>query len=540
MLGTCWVLWSRIEVEAVVAASDGVATGFAACVVVEEWSAEPAPATASAGRLRRLAAHLSARLPSVDFACDLAEDVATPRWWRGLAVMSALILAALGFWPGLPPVDAAPAMRLDVIAQDEMRSQLVTPLASGAEAGRHMGPTRLAQAALAAPHQARVELVATMAPGDSFGRMLQRAGVGASDAARASALVAGVAPLSMLAPGTRTEIVLGPQAGTDAGSAGRPLERLALRPRFDLALTVARGAGGLALSRQQLAVDDTPLRIRGLAGTSLYRSARAAGAPIRALQQYLQVLDAHVSLDEIRPTDSFDLILAYRRSAAGSIEAGDLLYAGLEHDGEPRARLVRWGGQGQFFDAAGMNEQRASTSLVMPVAGHVTSNFGMRFHPILGYSRMHAGIDLGAPWGSPIYAVADGMVAWAGPHGGHGNFVRLEHGSGFGTGYAHMSRIAVSPGMRVRAGQVIGYVGSSGLSTGPHLHYEVYQNGRPVDPMSVHFTTRTGVEPAEMAAFKARLARLLLVRPGAALGPIAASHAAWSGAAADRGLATLR
>ena len=538
------MLWSRIEVEAAVAASDGVATGFAACVVVEEWcevlAPVPVPAAASAGRLRRLVA----RLPRIDFACDLAEDVATPRWWRGLAVLSALIFAALGFWPGLPPVDAAPAMRLDAAAQDEMRSQLVTPLASGGEAGRHMGPTRLAQAALAAPHHARVEMVATLAPGDSFGRMLQRAGVGATDAAQASALVAGLAPLSTLAPGTRIEIVLGPQAGPDAGanagsgpgSSGRPLERLALRPRFDLALTVTRGTDGLALSRQQLAVDDTPLRIRGLAGASLYRSARAAGAPIRALQQYLQVLDSHVSLDEIRPTDSFDLILAYRRSAAGSIEAGDLLYAGLEHDGEPRASLLRWGGQGQFFDAAGMNEQRAGTSLVMPVAGHVTSNFGMRFHPILGYSRMHAGVDLGAPWGSPIYAVADGIVAWAGPHGGHGNFVRLEHGGGFGTGYAHMSRFAVSPGMRVRAGQVIGYVGSSGLSTGPHLHYEVYQNGRPVDPMSVHFTLRTGVEPAEMASFKARLARLLLVRPGAALGPIAASHAAWSG----KGLAPLR
>ena len=130
---------------------------------------------------------------------------------------------------------------------------------------------------------------------------------------------------------------------------------------------------------------------------------------------------------------------------------------------------------------------------------------------------MHAGIDFGAAWGSPIFAVSDGTVSYAGRHGGHGNYVRLEHGGGIGTGYAHMSRISVSPGTHVRAGQVIGYVGSSGLSTGPHLHYELYRGGRPVNPLSVSFTIKAGVDKQELAGFKARLAQLKGVAPGAAL-----------------------
>ena len=157
--------------------------------------------------------------------------------------------------------------------------------------------------------------------------------------------------------------------------------------------------------------------------------------------------------------------------------------------------------------------------LLMPVAGKITSGFGMRFHPILGFTRMHEGIDLSAPWGAPIYAVASGEVSYAGVHGGHGNYVRLEHSGGLGTGYAHMSRIAVASGTHVRAGQVIGYVGSSGLSTGAHLHYEVYRNGETANPLSVHFAPGSGAKlPGSLAAFRSQLAKMLTVKPGVVFG----------------------
>ena len=152
-----------------------------------------------------------------------------------------------------------------------------------------------------------------------------------------------------------------------------------------------------------------------------------------------------------------------------------------------------------------------------PVNGAVTSGFGYRRHPILGFRRMHSGIDFKAGTGAPIYATADGVVNYAGRKGGYGNFVRIAHGGNIATGYGHMSRIAVSNGMRVRRGQVIGYVGSTGLSTGPHLHYEMYRGGRAIDPASVQYVTRAQLSGAELKRFKDALVRIKTVAPGAAL-----------------------
>ena len=112
----------------------------------------------------------------------------------------------------------------------------------------------------------------------------------------------------------------------------------------------------------------------------------------------------------------------------------------------------------------------------------MTSGFGGRFHPLLGGYRQHAGVDLAAASGSPIYATSDGVVSNAGWAGGYGLLVQLNHGGGMESRYAHMSQVAVSAGQQVRKGQVIGYVGSTGRSTGPHLHYEVRVNGAAIDP----------------------------------------------------------
>jgi murein DD-endopeptidase MepM/ murein hydrolase activator NlpD len=172
---------------------------------------------------------------------------------------------------------------------------------------------------------------------------------------------------------------------------------------------------------------------------------------------------------------------------------------------------MKWavGGRADWMDVNGAGRQVAST--IWPVAARITSGFGMRYHPILHFGRMHKGIDFGAHYGQPIVAAADGQVVRAGWAGGYGRQVRLAHGGAMGTSYSHMSRIIVEPGSLVRQGQVIGYVGSTGLSTGPHLHYEVYRGGVAVNPMGVKFGSSSVLQGDDLGRFKARLAELMKV-----------------------------
>lgn len=468
-------------------------------------------------RIDRLLREWNVRQAHADWTTDLAEDIGSAQWFRGLGTLFGLSAMALACLPDFTTIAAPPAMALDAGARDEFRSQSIQPLALGAESGRRMGPTDRVSPIANAPERAVVQLAATFGEGDTLDRLLQRAGADAGDAAKVRGLIGGAIDPAGIPPGTQIDITLGRRSSPGQS---RPLERLSLRARFDLRLTVVRGEAGFVVTPQPIPVDATPLRIRGTIGLGLYRSARAAGAPIEAIQQYLQVLDQHLSLDTaIEAGDTFDIIVAFKRAATGETRVGELLFAGIERNGRPKAQLLRWGGEGQFFEASGMGAQRSG--LIMPVVGRITSNFGARRHPILGYTRMHGGVDFGAPHGAPIYAVGDATVSFAGWGGGHGNQVKLDHGAGWGTGYSHMSRIAVSAGSRVRAGQVIGYVGSTGLSTGPHLHYELYRHGAKVNPMSVRFTVSNQVDAKELAAFRARMAQLKAVAPGAAMAPLA-------------------
>jgi murein DD-endopeptidase MepM/ murein hydrolase activator NlpD len=176
---------------------------------------------------------------------------------------------------------------------------------------------------------------------------------------------------------------------------------------------------------------------------------------------------------------------------------------------------MKWNANGKvdWFDSDASGADR-SDALMSPVAGRITSGFGMRFHPILHYARMHTGLDFGAAWGSPIVAAADGQVVVAGGIGGYGRAVEVAHGGGIMTLYGHMSAVAATPGQMVRQGQVIGYVGSSGLSTGPHLHFEVRINGRPVDPMTARLQSRNVISGPAKVAFNARLKQLMAIGAG--------------------------
>ncbi|HYH22542.1 MAG TPA: M23 family metallopeptidase, partial [Azospirillum sp.] len=140
-----------------------------------------------------------------------------------------------------------------------------------------------------------------------------------------------------------------------------------------------------------------------------------------------------------------------------------------------------------------------------PIDGaKLTSGFGMRHHPILGYSKMHKGMDFGAPTGTPIYAAGNGVVEQAGGNGAYGNYVRIRHNTEVSTAYAHLSRFAkgLKRGARVEQGDVIGFVGSTGRSTGPHLHYEVLKAGHQVNPKAIDLPTGEKLAGRELQAFQ--------------------------------------
>jgi len=252
-------------------------------------------------------------------------------------------------------------------------------------------------------------------------------------------------------------------------------------------------------------------RVSGDVSDGLYWSLRGAGASPELAADYLKAIATRIDVGEVAPFDRFEFVVA----KAG----GALVYAGLDRAQYGDVQLVKWSANGKanWFDADSSGGSQGVTGLMAPVEGRITSGFGSRVHPILRFSRFHGGIDFGARWGSPIVAAADGQVVGAGWAGGYGRQVQVAHGGGVVTTYSHMSAIAAAPGTPVRQGQVIGYVGSSGLSTGPHLHFEVRVGGQAVNPLTARLMTRTQVDETELPAFKARLKQLMAIpiRPGA-------------------------
>ncbi len=458
----------------------------------------------------------------LDLVPDLGEDIGSLRWFRGLATLTLFSVGALALLPEFGPVYGAQSSMPTQIQLEEVRTQMIAPLAFGADSGRRMAANGSVVSLAGSPERPTIELKAILGQGDGFARVLQRAGVSAADASRALELVTSATPVNAIEPGTPIAIILGKRSSR---TAPRPLDSLDFRATLDLHLSIKRSGGGLQLVRKAIAVDDTPLRIRGTVGASLYRSARAAGAPAEAIQSFLKIISGRTPLDRLSATDEFDIILEHRRAATGEIAAGDLLFAGIDRGGKNWIQMLKWtnGENSQWFEASGVGESRGQMS--RPVNGPVSSSFGMRRHPVLGYRRMHSGLDFKASYGMPIYSATDGVVAYAGRKGGFGNFVQVNHGGGIATGYGHMSRIIASSGQRVRQGQIIGYVGSTGLSTGPHLHYELYRNGKAVNPASVTFTQRAQLSGSDLSRFRGQLARLKNVKPGAALAPVANKRA---------------
>lgn len=464
----------------------------------------PVPRDGWAGRFDRLMESAT----GVDWVPDLGANVGSVSWFRGLITCTLLCLVAILFFPEMRPLPVIVPAPASAEAWEETRAQSITPAAWGGDTGKRMAASDAVIALANVPERPTLELTASLGQGDGFARVLERAGVGEGEARQAASLVSSATALDGLKPGTQIKLTLGRRANRNYA---RPLEFLAFRARLDLGLVLKREGASLSLQRIPIAVDRTPLRIQGQVGDSLYRSARAAGVPARAVESYIRAIASKLSLgSDVNADARFDLIVEHARAATGETEVGKLLYAGL-YRGARKTQLLQWtvGGRSDWYEASGVGQTRGG-GFAQPVAyARVSSGFGMRFHPLLGYTRLHRGVDFAAPYGAPIRAVSDGYVSNAGWAGGYGNQVRISHGGTLGSSYSHMSRIAVSAGTRVLQGQVIGYVGSTGLSTGPHLHFEVYRSGQVINPAGVSFASTSLLSGQDLARFRARLGELL-------------------------------
>lgn len=286
--------------------------------------------------------------------------------------------------------------------------------------------------------------------------------------------------------------VIGVETAT-AEDGGRRRRLVALAIETGPVTTVRLGrdeAGALTARETERPLRRETVRIAAPIPDSFHKAARRAALPPAALKEMVRILSWDVDFQrEVRPGDRFEALLERVTTEEGRpVRDEGLAFVGLDLR-ERRIAAYRFtpdDGSAGYFDADGRALRKRL--LRTPVDGaRLSSGFGPRRHPILGFTRMHKGIDFAAPAGTPVFAAGDGEVEFVGRNRGHGKYVRLRHNAEYGTAYAHLARFGagLKVGGRVSQGQVIGYVGSTGLSTGPHLHYEVLSGGRPVNPLAL-------------------------------------------------------
>ncbi|HWA03838.1 MAG TPA: M23 family metallopeptidase [Rhizomicrobium sp.] len=363
----------------------------------------------------------------------------------------------------------------------------------------------------------------TMDRGDTLAGALEEAGISASDATAAVAALEKVFSPRNLRAGQAFDLVystdvqkdaqseapgnsltVGDEDSEDAGGAIEPatttpvnqLLSVTFSPSVEHDITIARDASGaFTASDVEKKLEAHVHRAGATIDSSLYLAAMRAGIPADVVVEMIHMFSYEVDFQrDIKPGDSFEVFYNYYYTPDGQpARQGNISYATM-HLGSRTVTLYRYqpdpNEPADYFNAKGQSAK--SMLMKTPVDGaRISSGFGMRFHPVLGYSRMHKGIDFAVPVGTPVMAAGSGVVQIAGRLGGYGNYLRINHQNGYGTAYGHLSRLApgIHPGSRVHQGQIVAYSGNTGMSTGPHLHYEILVDGNQVNPLRVKVAT---------------------------------------------------
>lgn len=357
-----------------------------------------------------------------------------------------------------------------------------------------------------------ISLDVSVARGDTLLKLLVRGDVPRNEAHRVVTALKPVYDLRRMAIGQSFTLVLdpAPDAASDAGETNSGgLRSLSFRPSVDQDIIVRRDGK----DQFKAEVVERPLERRdshaeGRITTSLYDSAIASKLPIDVLMRLIQVFSFDVDFQrEVQPGDAFEVLYnAFHDELGVTARTGDIVWASMTLSGKKLeyARFHPKGGFPDYYDRRGQSVKK--TLMRTPINGaRLSSRFGKRRHPILGYTKVHRGVDFAAPKGVPIMAAGDGVIESIGRNGSYGKYIRIRHNSTYKTAYAHMSGFGrgLKKGARVRQGSIIGYVGTTGRSTGPHLHYEVLKNGKQTNPMSVRLPAGEKLKGKPLKAFLA-------------------------------------
>jgi len=410
-----------------------------------------------------------------------------PHMLTAVAAISVALFAGRAYQPA--QAEEVPALSAAQIAALEARAF--------ASAGSPAGMT----APEAVPVQIR--------RGETFEEAVRRTGVAAEEASAVAATIANAFDLTELRAGLKFETAI---AKPRDGRGDARLIGLTMRTGPASQLTVSRSFdGALRLRSLEEKVTHETVVLKGDVERSLSDSARELGATASIVRAASRVFATKFDLQrDIRASDEFTLVFDRDVTEAGrTVDVGALLYAELK--GRTFYRFQPAGAkEPQFFDENGKNLRSAMMRTPLQSFRRVSSNFGVRTHPISGYRKMHQGIDFAAGTGTPVVAPADGVVVEARRWGGYGNWLRIRHANGLESGYGHLSRYGsgIRAGQRVSQGQVVAYVGSTGASTGPHLHYEIWRGGRRINPAGIRTQEGTELAGADLVAFRAEKSRI--------------------------------
>lgn len=402
-----------------------------------------------------------------------------------------------------------------------------TPVETDTTQAASNEPAPAEMAALSTP-SAHTELAAPVAPaepkeiqtkvaindGETLMQVLTDAGADRVDAYHAIAAMKPHFSPSKMRAGQEVSLTFLTNPTAEKDEPAKLLTSISLQPDIERAIQVNRTEDGNYKTEEfQKELKSGFAHAKGAINSSLFLDAQQAGIPAPIILEMIRMFSYSVDFQrEIHPGDTFEVFFDRKYDEDGvPVKEGQIAYAALTVDGKPY-RLWRFktaDGNWDYYDENGNSMKKFL--MKTPVDGaRISSGFGMRKHPILGFTKFHEGVDFAAPKGTPIYAAGDGVVKIAGWVNGYGNFVELSHANRYETAYGHMSAFAkgIHPGIRVHQGQVIGYVGSTGRSTGPHLHYEIHIAGKKVNPLGVKMATGEKLGGKQLAAFKATRANV--------------------------------